>query len=365
MLWAASVRESAANSHNIMLSNVEYKSIVAIVPKRRSEGKGKGAARFPFAPGHPQHGTHEQQLREKQPVPQLVGPMTPRPPPNLGFGVNASATWQRANERFLGFSAATHVPLWDYYVKGCPAHININVKTSRGLVNGCMAVMDSITLAEGCGTLEELLAGMPADETELELSQPPHTINVVPDLPPDEMAVLVASGLSLDAGRLVVPVPRHPRVLIHKLRSQYSAVHGMPKELKVIRHQLELAFAYTDFKLQSKTKTKLIISIGPRKFKPSLSLSTIYVLASRVKLGLQLRVIGFDVRRDGHRHLTSLQHPSELGIWELGYRRDSGEWDDALRDEAIRAAIGGELPASLYDLGNEMDEDDLHEQEED
>ena len=260
---------------------------------------------------------------------------------------------------------ANEAGMWDYYVKGCPAHININVKTSRGLVNGCMAVMDSITLAEGCGTLEELLAGMPADETELELSQPPHTINVVPDLPPDEMAVLVASGLSLDAGRLVVPVPRHPRVLIHKLRSQYSAVHGMPKELKVIRHQLELAFAYTDFKLQSKTKTKLIISIGPRKFKPSLSLSTIYVLASRVKLGLQLRVIGFDVRRDGHRHLTSLQHPSELGIWELGYRRDSGEWDDALRDEAIRAAIGGELPASLYDLGNEMDEDDLHEQEED
>ena len=32
----------------------------------------------------------------------------------------------------------------------------------------------------------------------------------------------------------------------------------MPKELKVIRHQLELAFAYTDFKLQSKTKTKLM-----------------------------------------------------------------------------------------------------------
>ena len=103
-----------------------------------------------------------------------------------------------------------------------------------------------------------------------------------------------------------------------------------------------LAFAVTDFKLQSRTKTKLILSLGRRKFPPWLSLSTIYVLASRVKLGLQLRVIGFDPQRDSIMHLTSLQHPSDLGIWEGCY--NGTDWSDALRDEALTAALGGARP---------------------
>ena len=110
----------------------------------------------------------------------------------------------------------------------------------------------------------------------------------------------------------------------------------------MIDHQLDLAFALTDFKLQSKTVTKLILSIGPRSFPPYFTLSTIYVLASRVKLGTQLRVIGFDPQRDSITHLTSLQHPSDLGIWEASY--DGTDWSDALRDEALAAALGGARP---------------------
>tara|TARA_B110001452_G_scaffold238592_1_gene219186 strand:- start:63 stop:584 length:522 start_codon:yes stop_codon:yes gene_type:complete len=63
------------------------------------------------------------------------------------------------------------------------------------------------------------------------------------------------------------------------------------------------------------------------KFLPWLSLSTVYVLASRVKLGLRLRVIGFDPQRDNVSHLTSLQHSADLGIWESGYV--SGVWNEA------------------------------------
>ena len=114
----------------------------------------------------------------------------------------------------------------------------------------------------------------------------------------------------------------------------------------MIDHQLDLAFALTDFKLQSRTVTKLILGLGPRKFPPYFSLSTIYVLASRVNLGLQLRVIGFDPRRDSISHLTSLLHPTDLGIWEAGYD-DAGCWDDNLRDAAITAAEGGAHPPPL------------------
>ena len=41
-------------------------------------------------------------------------------------------------------------------------------------------------------------------------------------------------------------------------------------------------------------------------------------------------------------HLTSLQHPSDLGIWEASY--DGTDWSDALRDEALAAALGGARP---------------------
>ena len=245
--------------------------------------------------------------------------------------------------------------MWGYYVRGCPAHIIFNIATSRGLVNGCPAIMDSLTLAEG--TLKDKLDKMPMGESVLEID-PPLSINVIPDLPPDEMAVLVAAGLSLSAERLVVPVPVHSRPKLHTLRSVYAALHGLPAELKVVDHQLDLGFALTDFKLQSKTKTKLILSLGPRKFAPYFSLSTVYVLVSRVKLGMQLRTIGLDVRRHGHSHLTSLQHPCELGVWESSYNRD-GRWDDALREQAIRAATGGERPVPLDDLEQEPDEEDL------
>jgi len=105
--------------------------------------------------------------------------------------------------------------------------------------------------------------------------------------------------------------------------------------------------------LQSKTVTKLILSLGPRSFPPYFTLSTIYVLASCVKLGLQLRVIGFDPQRDNITHLTSLQHPSDLGIWENCY--DGTDWSDALRDEALTAALGGARPE---ELDPESDEDE-------
>ena len=94
----------------LLLSNAEYKAMVAIVEKNKSPRKGKGGARFAFAPGHDLYETHEQQLREKIAVPMLHGPPPPRPPYNLGAGVNASPTWRRANERYLGWVGATHVP---------------------------------------------------------------------------------------------------------------------------------------------------------------------------------------------------------------------------------------------------------------
>ena len=69
------------------------------------------------------------------------------------------------------------------------------------------------------------------------------------------------------------------------------------------------------------------------------------MLASRVKLGLQLRTVGFDPKRDNISHLTSLLHPSDLGIWEASY--NGTDYSDSLRDAALAAALGGTRPAPL------------------
>ena len=64
--------------------------------------------------------------------------------------------------------------------------------TSRGIVNGCTSEMDSLTLDDNSPTLEETLAKMRPNDTEVALDQPPLSINVIPHLPQEEMALLLA-----------------------------------------------------------------------------------------------------------------------------------------------------------------------------
>ena len=76
---------------------------------------------------------------------------------------------------------------------------------------------------------------------------------------------------------------------------------------------------------------------------PVFTLSTIHVLASRVKLGLQLRVVGLNPQRDDVSHLTSLLHPPCLGIWQASYD-DDGQWHAPRCADAVERALGGRQP---------------------
>ena len=53
--------------------------------------------------------------------------------------------------------------------------------------------MDSLTLDDNSPTLEETLAKMRPNDTEVALDQPPLSINVIP--PQEEMALLLATAL--------------------------------------------------------------------------------------------------------------------------------------------------------------------------
>ena len=124
--------------------------------------------------------------------------------------------------------------------------------------------------------------------------------------------------------------------------------------LKVHDHMVGLAFASTQHKLQARTVDRLVLCLRPRKFRPNFSLTGLHVLASRVRKGMWIRTIGFDPRRDGITHLTSLQHPPVLSIWDASYD-DAGYWNDELHAAALHAAVGADAPLDVEPDAEGMD----------
>ena len=73
-----------------------------------------------------------------------------------------------------------------------------------------------------------------------------------------------------------------------------------------------------DYKVQGRTLDKLVLSIGDRPFEPHLSLTSLYVLASRVRKRDHLRVLHWDPSTDAPR-LRALRHCPQLALWHAGY----------------------------------------------
>lgn len=175
----------------------------------------------------------------------------------------------------------------------------------------------------------------------------PYSINAVPQVPKEARATLLARGATLTPARdgegpataeLVVPTMLSDRPSEYRPSSVWAAEASVPPKLNVKRHEIDLAFAVTDYKVQGKTLDYIILSIGPRDgLMPHLSLTDVYTLASRVRLGSRLYVVGFDPKKESA-HLRKLKHNPVLAIWEAGYADGEGVWD------AARAAyFAGEL----------------------
>ena len=204
----------------------------------------------------------------------------------------------------------THLPSQDkaglcfFFVEGAPASITCNIETGRGLVNGCDAKLHSLTFLEGV-RVEAFMAEAQANEGVLEVEiPPPFSINVVPQVSDEAHAVLLARGATLKddtvvlalpvtslspaehtemqacggtvqagvlkiratslagiprrsallsrgatiTGELVVPIVMG-KAVDYKPTSIYAAEVGIPKLLRVLKHQLDLAFAVTDYKV--------------------------------------------------------------------------------------------------------------------
>ena len=84
-----------------------------------------------------------------------------------------------------------------YFVEGAPATITHNIETANGLVNGCDAVLHSLTLPDGFFSEHMARRAVVRDGvTEVELEAPPRSINVVPSVSAEARAALLARAAS-------------------------------------------------------------------------------------------------------------------------------------------------------------------------
>ena len=142
-----------------------------------------------------------------------------------------------------------------HFVEGAPASITSNIETGRGLVNGCDAELHSLTLA-GDTTLDNCLANTVWNDQygiwEVQI-EPPLSVNAIPDVSDEARQTLLARGASLLDEELIVPVLVGKASSTYAPTSSWAARVGVPKELRINKHQIDLAFAVTDYKVEAQT----------------------------------------------------------------------------------------------------------------
>ena len=169
----------------------------------------------------------------------------------------------------------------------------------------------------------------------VELDDPPYSVNV-------RVSGGMWHGIELDdlsdriitvvPGEVIVPILEgdKARPIEVDLYSTIAAQIGLPVKNKCYGHQIMLAFALTDYKLQGRTLPKLLMSINCHSLP---DITSFYVFISRVRILNGLRLLQYDYK--ALVALTELFHDSRLRAWELGYD-EGGFWCDELVKAAYK-----------------------------
>lgn len=141
-------------------------------------------------------------------------------------------------------------------------------------------------------------------------------------MPLDDLHELIPNMTEEDQ---VISIPRSKNKEYIKLHSHYTAQQNIAGSVLVFLHKIQPAFALTDFKLQGRTLSKLIINICTRTVPPWMDLTAFYVLISRVRRSKALRVLKID--HSAKSKIMKLKHNVILHAWENGYD-ENGYWVD-------------------------------------
>ena len=232
--------------------------------------------------------------------------------------------------------------LWQYFVKGMPYLLKENIQPTRGIVNGSQALAHSLVVGDGT----QLVLGEAFEIVTL--SEPPYAVNVrVGDKPggvhrwhgeclPDLGDVVN----SVVQGEQVIPITVAPVADEVDTNGLVAATRNLPEKTLVKKFPLQVAFAMTDYGLQGRTLSYLVINLCVRgSYK--MNSEAFYVLVSRCRTRSGLRCLDGDDKDN----VKVLQHTLKTHAWVRAYNAH-GVFEDARAVSAMRGDNRGKKGAS-------------------
>eukprot|EP01047_Picozoa_sp_COSAG01_P002785 COSAG01_NODE_76_length_28332_cov_298.876992_15_plen_2949_part_00 len=235
---------------------------------------------------------------------------------------------------------ATEPSLWGYFCEGAPVQITLSSNPAKGVANGTCGNMMALQFSNTPDVVRVVLEQ--SGRYDGSLDDPDGFVTLVQHKP-DRIVIRVSGatwhGVELPQNvKSVLPTLAMPRrsgidtagcvalPLQHKqskegrLTGTQAAYSGVSRIMKRPA-TYELAFALTDYKLQGMTLERLVVLIGQYPYPVRHSLSSLYVMLSRVRRSTQLRIL--QGQRGSIEGLVgkSMQQRDELVVFEDSYDR--------------------------------------------
>lgn len=209
--------------------------------------------------------------------------------------------------------------LWSTFVTGAPAFLTTNINPTKKLANGSAVIMRDIAFNLTDNNMED----MEKTKELIETAGPGQIVNI--PIVPFSITVEVVDPTpgpwqaqeTLQQGKLVIPI------LIDK-NYESAKVGTQKKEIMIIRHSIDLGFAVTYEKVQSKTISKIVLDLNNAPTR-TLSYSAFYVGTSRVKARENMRILPIKTGCSLF-HLHNLKPDPDLTRWLAGYEAETGNW---------------------------------------
>ena len=103
-----------------------------------------------------------------------------------------------------------------------------------------------------------------------------------------------------------------------KISESVAARFNLQMNPAIYAHRVDLAFAFTDYKVQRITFNKLIVMLNKQEMRHDLAM--LYVGISRVRKIEDLRICRLDVNNeDAIKHLLKIKRPEFIRLWRATY----------------------------------------------
>jgi hypothetical protein len=239
--------------------------------------------------------------------------------------------WKTATKTLIPDDVyATEPCLWGYFCEGAPVQVTRNANPAKGVANGTCGNLVALQFSDTPNVVQAALElsgkynGSYDDTDGFITLDRDAIVGVVVrvsgakwhgvELPQNIAGVLPRLGTS--TGCVALPLV-HAKPREERLTGTRAAYSYVTKIMKT-PCSYDLAFAITDYKLQGMTLEQLVVLIAKYPHPLRHSLSSLYVMLSRVHSSTQLRILeGQPGSIDG---LTNMELRDELVVFDKCYR---------------------------------------------